>query len=255
MPSRACISLALLQTAFSARPMEVWLDARPLGPAHGAASLLDASDGLFDRAIVAGAADDERFFVADASEPVARLRFSDESIAGGSTIVTGDASQSAAIALVGSVAWCHVDATAGQPCIVAENLLAKADGTGTRIACTCREAADVQGLAFALDKGVDAPVISDADDLREAAASAEQPVRHTAGQLCARVVEGLMPNNETFSSTQGHVRGQLHSHLSNSPWGHCVSNGGGLWALGAGRLCRPGGRRPRLVAQSLEKLL
>ncbi len=77
----------VLQSALAARPMEVWLDARPLGPAHGAASLLDASDGLFDRAIVAGAADDERFFVADASEPVARLRFSDESIAGGSTIV------------------------------------------------------------------------------------------------------------------------------------------------------------------------
>ena len=142
--------------------------------------MLDASDGLFDRAIVADAADDERFLVADASEPVARLRFSDGSIAGGSTIVGGDASQSAAIALVGSVAWCHVDATAGQPCIVAENLLAKADGTGTRIACTCREAADVQGLAFALDKGVDALVISDADDLREAALIAKAQRAETA---------------------------------------------------------------------------
>ena len=119
MPRGACIALVLLQTAFAARPMEVWLDARPLGPAHGAAAMLDASDGLFDRAIVAGAADDKRFLVADASEPVARLRFSDGSIAGGSTLVTGDASQSAAIALVGSVAWCHVDATSGQPCIVA----------------------------------------------------------------------------------------------------------------------------------------
>ena len=180
MPRGARIALVLLQTALVARPMEVWLDARPLGPAHGAAAMLDASDGLFDRAIVADAADDERFLVADASEPVARLRFSDGSIAGGSTIVGGDASQSAAIALVGSVAWCHVDATAGQPCIVAENLLAKADGTGTRIACTCREAADVQGLAFALDKGVDALVISDADDLREAALIAKAQRAETA---------------------------------------------------------------------------
>ena len=174
----ALLSL-VLQTAFAARPMEVWIDARPLGPAHGAASLLDAADGLFDRAIVAGAADDERFLVADASEPVARL-FSDGAITGGSTLVDGDASQSAAIALVGSVAWCHVDATSGQPCIVAENLLAKADGTGTRIACTCREAADVQGLAFALDKGVDALVISDADDLREAALIAKAQRAETA---------------------------------------------------------------------------
>ena len=180
MPRGARIALVLLQTAFAARVMEVWLDARPLGPAHGAAAMLDASDGLFDRAIVADAADDERFLVADASEPVARLRFSDGSIAGGSTIVGGDASQSAAIALVGSVAWCHVDATAGQPCIVAENLLAKADGTGTRIACTCREAADVQGLAFALDKGVDALVISDADDLCEAALIAKAQRAETA---------------------------------------------------------------------------
>ena len=176
MPRGARILLVLLQTATA---MEVWLDARPLGPAPGAAAMLDASDGLFDRAIVAGAADDERLLVADASEPVARL-FSDGAIAGGSTRVDGDAAQQAAIALVGSVAWCHVDATSGQPCIVAENLLAKADGTGTRIACTCREAADVQGLAFALDKGVDALVISDADDLREAALIAKAQRAETA---------------------------------------------------------------------------
>ena len=168
-PTGALLSL-VLQVACAARPMEVWLDARPLGPAHGAAAMLDASDGLFDRAIVVDAADDERFLAADASEPVARL-FSDGAIAGGSTLVDGDASQAAAIALVGSVAWCHVDATAGQPCIVAENLLAKADGTGTRIACTARTAADCPGLAFALNRGVDALVLdSDASDaVREAA--------------------------------------------------------------------------------------
>ena len=171
MPRGGRIALALLQTAFAARPMEVWLDARPLGPAPGAAAMLDASDGLFDRAIVVGAADDERFLVADASESVARLHFSDGSIAGGSALVSGDAAQQAAIALVGSVAWCHVDATSGQPCIVAENLLAKADGTGTRIACTARTAADCPGLAFALNRGVDALVLdSDASDaVREAA--------------------------------------------------------------------------------------
>ena len=182
MPRGARIALVLLQTALAARPMEVWLDARPLGPAHSAAAMLDASGGLFDRAIVAGAADDERFLVADASEPVARLRFSDGSIAGGSTIVSGDASQSAAIALVGSVSWCHVDATSGQPCIVAENLLAKADGTGTLIACTARTAADCPGLAFALNRGVDALVLdSDAPDaVREAAAIAKAQRAETA---------------------------------------------------------------------------
>ena len=178
MPRGARILLVLLQTTTA---MEVWFDARPSGPAHGAGAVLDASDGLFDRAIVAGAADDERFLVADASEPVARL-FSDGAIAGGSTLVDGDASQAAAIALVGSVAWCHVDATAGQPCIVAENLLAKADGTGTSIACTARTAADCPGLAFALNRGVDALVLdSDASDaVREAAAIAKAQRAETA---------------------------------------------------------------------------
>ena len=177
----ALLSL-VLQFALAARPMEGWLDARPLGPAHGAAAMLDASGGLFDRAIVANATDDERLLAADASEPVARLRFSDGAIAGGSALVTGDAAQQAAIALVGSVAWCHVDATSGQPCIVAENLLAKADGTGTRIACTARTAADCPGLAFALNRGVDALVLdSDASDaVREAAAIAKAQRAETA---------------------------------------------------------------------------
>ena len=177
----ALLSL-VLQFALAARPMEVWLDARPLGPAHSAAAMLDASGGLFDRAIVANATDDERLLAADASEPVARLRFSDGAIAGGSALVTGDAAQQAAIALVGSVAWCHVDATSGQPCIVAENLLAKADGTGTRIACTARTAADCPGLAFALNRGVDALVLdSDASDaVREAAAIAKAQRAETA---------------------------------------------------------------------------
>ena len=180
MPLAIC--LLVLPIAFAARPMEVWLDARPSGPAHAAAAMLDASGGLFARAIVAdGTADDERLLNADETEPVARLFFADGAIAGGSTLVDGDASQQEAIALVGSVAWCHVDATKGQPMIVAENLLAKADGTGTLIACTCRNAADVQGLAFALDKGVDALVLcSDADDLCEAATIAKAQRAETA---------------------------------------------------------------------------
>lgn len=180
MPLAIC--LLVLPIAFAARPMEVWLDARPSGPAHAAAAMLDASGGLFARAIVAdGTADDERLLNADETEPVARLFFADGAIAGGSTLVDGDASQQEAIALVGSVAWCHVDATKGQPMIVAENLLAKADGTGTLIACTCRNAADVQGLAFELDKGVDALVLcSDADDLCEAATIAKAQRVETA---------------------------------------------------------------------------
>ena len=64
MPLAIC--LLVLPIAFAARPMEVWLDARPSGPAHAAAAMLDASGGLFARAIVAdGTADDERLLNAD----------------------------------------------------------------------------------------------------------------------------------------------------------------------------------------------
>ena len=49
--------------------------------------------------------------------------------------------------------------------ITAENVLAAAEGTPTRLAVTVRSAAAVGGLAFALDRGVDALVVS-AEDIR-----------------------------------------------------------------------------------------
>ena len=66
--------------------------------------------------------------------------------------------QSAALALVGSVEWILVEAGAPQPCIVAENLLAATEGSPTRVAVCVDSAAGVPGLAFALQRGVDALV-------------------------------------------------------------------------------------------------
>ena len=122
--ARRRIALVLLQTALCRASYGSLARRRGRGPpAPGAAAMLDASDGSFDRAIVADAADDERFTRRRRERTACRdsaFRWRTSS-RGGSTLVGGDASQSAAIALVGSVAWCHVDATAGQPCIVAEN--------------------------------------------------------------------------------------------------------------------------------------
>eukprot|EP00966_Prymnesium_polylepis_P010027 231554-Prymnesium_polylepis.1 len=43
--------------------------------------------------------------------------------------------------------------------ITAENLLGAAEGTPTRIAVAVKKAADVGGLAFALERGCDALVV------------------------------------------------------------------------------------------------
>ncbi len=96
-------------------------------------------------------------------------------LVGASVYVSTPASQNDALALIGSVDWLLVDHGAAAPMITAENLLSVAEKSGTRIAVTVRNALDVQGLAFALDRGVDAVVCSSlslaADDgllLREA---------------------------------------------------------------------------------------
>lgn len=75
------------------------------------------------------------------------------------SVETPDAQQDA-LALIGSVSFIFVEA-GHAPMITAENILAAAQGTPTRLAVTCRSASEVNGLAFALQVGVDALVVSD----------------------------------------------------------------------------------------------
>ena len=87
--------------------------------------------------------------------------------------------QSAAMAMVGSTDWVHLEPTAPSDwtMIPAENVISVCDGTPTRVAVTAFTAEQVPGLAFALQLGVDALVLSppESDDgvaLWEAAAIA-----------------------------------------------------------------------------------
>ena len=49
-----------------------------------------------------------------------------------------------------------------------ENAIAECEGTGTKIAVIVNLAEDVNGIAFALEKGVDAIIIKHDDDLIQA---------------------------------------------------------------------------------------
>ena len=70
--------------------------------------------------------------------------------------------QSAAMAAVGSTDWIHLDASTETDwtMIPAENVISACDGTPTQLAVTALSAEQVPGLAFALQLGVDALVVT-----------------------------------------------------------------------------------------------
>jgi 3-dehydroquinate synthase II len=72
------------------------------------------------------------------------------------------AGQAAAMAAVGSTDWIHLDAESESDwtMIPAENVISVCDGTPTRLAVTAFSAEQVPGLAFALQLGVDALVLT-----------------------------------------------------------------------------------------------
>lgn len=132
-------------------PLNVWLDGR---------TAPTSTPGLFDRVLLAP--DDEAAAAAN-SLCVRDGRLEEAGrVVGAALSISGPDDQSKALALVGSVEWLLVDAaSATQPCIIAENLLAATDGTPTRLAFRVGDAAIVPGLAFALDRGVDALVCAE----------------------------------------------------------------------------------------------
>ena len=134
--------------------MEVWLDHSP-SPTSLAS---DFSADLFDRVLIAeGGENNISLPRADyLSLEDGDTLFGSNGIVGAKLTVTCSDEQRAAMALVGSVEWVCVDAggdrdgkTDTQPMIVAENLIAAADGTGTKIAARVRTPADVQGAEAA----------------------------------------------------------------------------------------------------------
>ena len=139
---------------------EVWVDCRrsalPRLPPHLAHS------NLFDRQLI-GAATARR--AAAAPSPLETLAVDassgrihrGETLVGASFSVDTPSWQQRALATVGSVEWVHIDCAA-QPMIIAENFLSRTESTPTRVAIGVNSAAEVPGLAFALERGVDALV-------------------------------------------------------------------------------------------------
>ena len=93
-------------------------------------------------------------------EPSCKLVDGARNLVGAAVAVGSANAQNEALALVGSVQWLFVDATGGAPMITAENVLAAAESTGTLLATTVGAASEVNGLTFALERGVDALVVS-----------------------------------------------------------------------------------------------
>lgn len=77
------------------------------------------------------------------------------------------ADQDDARALIGSVEWLLVSFT-DWSMIPLENFIAAAEGTPTKIAALLTEPSQIQGAAFALERGVDAIVVGETKELIEA---------------------------------------------------------------------------------------
>ena len=81
------------------------------------------------------------------------------------TSASNPSGQSAAISAIGSTDWIHLDVqtTSEWTMIPCENVISICSDTPTNIAATAISAEQVQGLAFALDMGVDALVLKPPD--------------------------------------------------------------------------------------------
>lgn len=171
MPLAACDDGALLPASqdeldiSSISAIELWLDVRCGGPAEIPAQVLQ----LFDRALTDGRGapthglrELQALCPRGEGGPGEAGRLLDASDGGAlvGACVRADTpeAQQSAVSFVGSVAWLFMESAAA-PMITAENLLAACDGGPTKIALTVSAAADVGGLAFALERGVDALVV------------------------------------------------------------------------------------------------
>ena len=134
-------------------PLALWFDRRGYAGPPGSSRADDGFDQVLQLSGQANAPAGPCLCVTPES------KLEEEGRVVGAALCVGNAQeQRDALALVGSVEWILVEAGAPQPCIVAENLLAATEGSPTRVAMCVDAAASVPGLAFALQRGVDALV-------------------------------------------------------------------------------------------------
>ena len=95
-----------------------------------------------------------------------------DSVIGYSFMIDGHKSHEKVRNKIGLVEWIVLDFSDWKM-IPVENIIAECEGTGTKIAVIVNLAKDVNGIAFALEKGVDALVIENDDDLIHACSIAK----------------------------------------------------------------------------------
>lgn len=137
--------------------MEVWIDKR-----SSIESGIPAIEGA-DRMLHAKKTDSEIDFFTDGH----RLMRSNQ-LVGSLVMLDGEASQNHARSLVGSVEWLVLEFS-DWSMIPIENLLAACEGTPTKIAAVLSTPEQAQGAGFALQKGVEAIVVSPSVEMVEAA--------------------------------------------------------------------------------------
>jgi 3-dehydroquinate synthase II len=137
--------------------MEVWIDKR-----LSIENAVQTFEGA-DRMLLSTSTDSNTDFFCDGN----RLMRSSQ-LVGSLVILDGEASQNYARSLVGSVEWLVLEFS-DWSMIPIENLLAACEGTPTKIAAVLSTPEQAQGAGFALQRGVEALVVSPSVEMLEAA--------------------------------------------------------------------------------------
>ncbi|MEZ8002053.1 MAG: 3-dehydroquinate synthase II [Candidatus Poseidoniaceae archaeon] len=137
--------------------MEVWIDKR-----FSIESIVQTFEGA-DRMLLSTPTDSNTDIFCDGN----RLMCSSQ-LVGSLVMLDGDASQNYARSLVGSVEWLVLEFS-DWSMIPIENLLAACEGTPTKIAAVLSTPEQAQGAGFALQRGVEALVVSPSVEMLEAA--------------------------------------------------------------------------------------
>ena len=164
--------------------MEIWLNAQD--SRRGNVHLPEGIDALIDG--VDGRIEGNKLFLRD-------------TLAGAAVHIDGKKGQDEAKALIGSVNWLFLSFESWSM-IPLENLIAANEGSPTRIAALLTTSAQIQGAAFALEKGVDAVVITDEPSMIESAMIAKaQRLERTEPSLANRVASSTSINLESLTIT------------------------------------------------------
>jgi len=137
--------------------MEVWIDKR-----SSIESGVSTFEGV-DRMLLSKPTDSKTDFFCDGN----RLMCTSQ-LVGSLVMLDGEASQNYARSLVGSVEWLVLEFS-NWSMIPIENLLAACEGTPTKIAAVLSTPEQTQGAGFALQRGVEAVVVSPTVIMLEAA--------------------------------------------------------------------------------------